>query len=170
MKRSIFLCVVGALTVMPTAFAQQGNYLKELAKHWATSKQFTLDVANAMPAEHYGFKPNPEEMSYGELMVHIGQANAGRFAAIAGEKLPLTKPDKIDKDSAVKYLTESFDYCLKVLGNMKDADLEKMIGPEGRQMTAREVMWSYFTHTAHHRGQAEVYLRLKDIKPPAYRF
>ena len=26
------------------------------------------------------------------------------------------------------------------------------------------------THTAHHRGQAEVYLRVKGIKPPAYTF
>jgi uncharacterized damage-inducible protein DinB len=27
-----------------------------------------------------------------------------------------------------------------------------------------------FTHTAHTRGQAEVYLRVKGIKPPDYRF
>ena len=165
-KRSIFLCLLAACSV----FAQQGAYLKESAKHWATAKDFTIEVANAMPADQYGFKPNPEEMSFGELMVHIAQANAGRFAAIAGEKAPITKPEKIDKDSAVKYMTESFDYCLKVLSGMKDSDLEKMIGPEGRQLTAREVMWSYFTHTAHHRGQAEVYLRLKNIKPPTYRF
>jgi uncharacterized damage-inducible protein DinB len=45
-----------------------------------------------------------------------------------------------------------------------------MAGPEGRQSTVREQLWAAFTHTAHHRGQAEVYLRVKNIKPPGYRF
>jgi uncharacterized damage-inducible protein DinB len=37
-------------------------------------------------------------------------------------------------------------------------------------MTGFEWLWAYFTHTAHHRGQLEVYLRLKSIKPPDYVF
>jgi uncharacterized damage-inducible protein DinB len=37
-------------------------------------------------------------------------------------------------------------------------------------MTGFEWLWAYFTHTAHHRGQLEVYLRLKGIKPPDYEF
>jgi uncharacterized damage-inducible protein DinB len=39
-----------------------------------------------------------------------------------------------------------------------------------RKMTGFEWLWSYFTHTAHHRGQAEVYLRVKGVKPPDYVF
>jgi uncharacterized damage-inducible protein DinB len=53
---------------------------------------------------------------------------------------------------------------------MSPEKLSAMVGPEGRQMTAFEALWSYFTHTAHHRGQAEVYLRVKGIKPPDYVF
>jgi uncharacterized damage-inducible protein DinB len=41
---------------------------------------------------------------------------------------------------------------------------------EGRQTSALEVILWAFTDTAHHRGQAEVYLRLKNIKPPKYVF
>ena len=52
---------------------------------------------------------------------------------------------------------------------MSPEKLGAMVGPEGRQMSAFEVLWSYFTHTAHHRGQAEVYLRVKGIKPPDLR-
>jgi uncharacterized damage-inducible protein DinB len=37
-------------------------------------------------------------------------------------------------------------------------------------MSGRERLWAYFTHTAHHRGQAEVYLRVNGIKPPDYQF
>jgi len=56
--------------------------------------------------------------------------------------------------SPVKYLTETFDACA--------AALEAML--------AHEALWYTFTHMAHHRGQAEVYLRLKNVTPPAWRF
>jgi uncharacterized damage-inducible protein DinB len=41
---------------------------------------------------------------------------------------------------------------------------------EGRQATGIEVLCWAFTDTSHHRGQAEVYLRVKNIKPPRYVF
>ena len=53
---------------------------------------------------------------------------------------------------------------------MPAANADKVVGPPNRNLTGTEWLWSYFTHTAHHRGQAEVYLRLKGIKPPAYTF
>ena len=63
------------------AMAVAGNDFKTLfAKHWQISKEFTLAVAEAMPAEYYNFKPNPEEMSFGELMNHIAQSNSEAFA------------------------------------------------------------------------------------------
>ena len=43
--------------------------------------------------------------------------------------------------------------------------LDKIVGPPARNLTGYEWLWSYFTHTAHHRGQAEVYLRVKGISP-----
>ena len=71
----------------------------------------------------------------------------------------------------MKYLGESFDFCARIAEGLTEEQLDKPTGPAGRPgMTARERMWSYFTHTAHHRGQAEVYLRVKNIKPPQYRF
>jgi uncharacterized damage-inducible protein DinB len=41
---------------------------------------------------------------------------------------------------------------------------------QGQPVLAREALWYTFTHMAHHRGQAEVYLRVTNIKPPAWRF
>ena len=37
-------------------------------------------------------------------------------------------------------------------------------------MNARELTLGVMTHMAHHRGQVEVYLRVKGIKPPTYKF
>jgi len=62
--------------------------MQEFIQDWKISKQFTLDLANAMPAEFYGFKPSPEEMSFAEQMTHIAIANAFRFNQITGLKTP----------------------------------------------------------------------------------
>lgn len=169
MKKTALL-TFGLACALPL-MAAHNKWHEEAARHWQTSKEFTLAVANLMPAESYDFKPNPEEMGFGELMVHIAQANANNFAIVAETKSPLTKPTTMDKESVMKYLTDSFDFCLKTLDGLTDQQLDKMTGKEGPgQLSGRERLWSYFTHTAHHRGQAEVYLRVKNIKPPAYRF
>jgi uncharacterized damage-inducible protein DinB len=53
---------------------------------------------------------------------------------------------------------------------MTPEKLDTVLGPPQRNLTGFEWLWSYFTHTAHHRGQAEVYMRVKGIKPPDYKF
>ena len=46
-----------------------------LVKHWKTSAEFTMAVARAMPGDTYNFRPVPQEMSFGQLMAHIGGIN-----------------------------------------------------------------------------------------------
>jgi uncharacterized damage-inducible protein DinB len=178
MKKSAAL----ALLACPAAlFGQSSTQMAKdmLVKRWTIARDFTVDVAQAMPADSYGFRPNQEQMSYGQLMAHIGIANAGNCALVAGTKAP-APPEKvaagrkdpiaIDKDTAIKYLQDTFQFCLDTIPTITSEQLMGMTGPEGRQLSGFERLWSYFTHTAHHRGQAEVYLRVKNIKPPAYRF
>ena len=58
--------------------------MTEFVRDWQISKQFTIDVAAAMPADLYSYKPNPEEMSFGEQMIHIAVSNVFRFNQITG--------------------------------------------------------------------------------------
>jgi len=44
--------------------------MPEFIHDWEISRQFTLVVANAMPADDHGFKPNPAQMTIGEQMLH----------------------------------------------------------------------------------------------------
>ncbi len=170
--------LITLLALAIPALAQTG--VKDaLVKHWKTATDFTLAVAKAMPAENYSFKPVPEEMSFGHLVVHIAGANLNACANASGTKRPEI-PDnvmqaaqgktEIDKDSAIEFMTRSFEFCNQAVGGMTPEKLDAIAGPENRKMTGFEWLWSYFTHTAHHRGQMEVYLRLKGIKPPAYAF
>ena len=176
MKKWTMLAAVLALGAPVFAADEHAMF----AKHWQTAKEFTLAVADAMPAADYNFKPNDEEMSFGKVMAHIALANNAAFATVSGLKAP-APPEKImaaykdpkgvfDKEATVQFLRDSFDFCTKALDDINEEKLEAMTGPEGHQMSGRERLWAYFTHTAHHRGQAEVYLRVKNVKPPSYRF
>ena len=152
--------------------------MSEFIQDWKISKQFTLDVANAMPAELYGFKPNQEEMTFGDQMAHIAGGNVFRFQQITGIQPPFkfdpAKPVATDKDSVMKMLEQSFDYVIAVLPQVTPEQLHRTwhipswqgrTDPDGRAM-----MMNMLVHTAHHRAQSEVYLRVKGIKPPDYRF
>ncbi len=168
-------CVVGqvAATKMDSVLD-----MTEFIQDWKISRQFTLDVANAMPAEFYNFKPNQEEMSFGEQIVHIAGGNVFRFQQITGIQPPFpfdpSKMPPTDKPSAMKMLEQSFDYVMSVLPQITPEELKRTWDlptwkarpkPDGRTM-----MMNMLVHTAHHRAQCEVYLRIKGIKPPDYVF
>lgn len=149
-----------------------GVLTQDFSKHWTTAKDLTIAVAEAMPAEDYGFKPVPEEMSFGEQMMHIADANYGYCAFLSDAKSPfveLPKDAKVEKTEAVKQLAASFDYCSTVFSKVTDAQLDATHGSGERKPTTRDAMLSVLIHMAHHRGQAEVYLRLKGVKPPEYK-
>jgi uncharacterized damage-inducible protein DinB len=153
------------------ACAQDSHRLvDDLVKHWEASKALTLAVADAMPDEGYAFKATDPEMSFGEQINHIAGANANYCASGMGIKNPFQKPETNTKAVAVKTVTTAYDFCIDGLKKMTDADLMKMVGNAPRQSTVFERFWGGFTHAAHHRGQAEVYLRLKGITPPQYKF
>jgi len=164
MRMLVLLCA--ALVTLPAAAADSKALI---AKHWQVAKEFTLAVAEAMPAESYDFKPNPEELSFGQLMIHIAAQNSDSCASATGTK-PLAEPAAADKQTAIRFLADTFDKCAKELNAMAPEQLDKEVYQfRDQPVLAREALWYTFTHMAHHRGQAEVYLRVKNIKPPAWR-
>jgi hypothetical protein len=119
-----------------------------------------LAVAEAMPESSYNFKPLAEVWSFNELMNHIGYGIQWWEANYV--KLKETKWDqpsaKANKKDTIAYLLECFDALQETLNNVKLND-EIVKG-----------FYSTFDHISHHRGQATVYLRLKEIAPPEYVF
>ena len=108
-------------------------------------------------------------MSFGELMSHIAQTNY-QFCAGLKDVSPPNMPSPTDKDGIVKFMSSSFEYCSGVIPSLTDDQVTKAHdSPDGR-MPGREVLLAMYIHVAHHRGQAEVYLRDKGIRPPSYRF
>jgi uncharacterized damage-inducible protein DinB len=152
--------------------------MTEFVRDWQISKQFTMDVAAAMPADRYSYKPNSEEMTFGEQMIHIAVSNVFRFNQFTGIAPPfpldIGKPPASDKETALRLLNLSFDYVIDALPKITPDQLQRTWhipswkgrpDPDGPAM-----ILNMFVHTAHHRAQCDVYLRAKGIKPPDYTF
>lgn len=163
------LVVAVLLNFVTVGFADsKSNAAGEYAKHLAALKDLSVAVAEAMPPEHWDFRPHPESMTFGVLMTHIATTNYQFCAGLKDTAAPQL-PQATDKGAVVKLLSDSFDYCTGVLDSVTSAQMESVHNsPDGR-LPGREVLLAMYIHVAHHRGQAEIYLRDNGIKPPGYR-
>ncbi len=166
MKRLLAVLVAFALP----ALCAEDVLVSHLVKHWQTSKAYTLAIAEQMPEDGYAFKPNPAEMTFGEQMVHIAQANGFFAATIVGATPPIGKPASMDKASVIKTLNDSYDYVIKTIGSLTPEQLHAEVELEHMKMTGLDALMLASDHTTHHRAQCIVYLRVKGIKPADYRF
>ena len=140
----------------------------EYAKHLDALAKLSVAVAQAMPSDEYSFRPHPESMSFGELMTHIATTNY-QFCAGLKDVTPPKLPQPVDKETVVPFLSESFAYCSGIINNLTAEQLAKSHDSPDGHLPGREVLLAMYIHVAHHRGQAEIYLRDKGIKPPSYR-
>lgn len=144
------------------------NAAGEYSKHFGALSKLSVAVAQAMPPDQYGFRPHSESMTFGELMSHIATTNYQFCAGLRDSATPAL-PSPADKDAVVKFLSDSFDYCSGIIPNRTDEQLNRIhSSPDGR-LPGKEVLLAMYVHVAHHRGQAEIYLRDKGIRPPQYR-
>ncbi|HET9405877.1 MAG TPA: DinB family protein [Candidatus Sulfotelmatobacter sp.] len=161
-----FLMLLSPLA--PELMAQSPAAAAEYSRHFGALTKLSIAVAQAMPADQYGFRPHPESMNFGELMNHIAGTNY-QFCAGLKDSDPPSLPSPTDKDGIVKFLSDSFDYCSGIINNLSEKQLtDPHNSPDGR-MSGRDVLLAMYVHVAHHRGQAEIYLRDKGVKPPPYR-
>lgn len=161
---------VGVLAVLSllAVHAAAPNTATEYSKHFDALSKLSVAVAQAMPDEQYSFRPHAESMSFGELMSHIATTNF-QFCAGLNDAATPSLPSPKGKDAVIKFLSDSFGYCSTVIPNLTEEQLSKTHNsPDGR-LPGREVLLAMYVHVAHHRGQAEIYLRDKGIRPPSYR-
>jgi uncharacterized damage-inducible protein DinB len=130
----------------------------------------TIDAVSAMPADKFNYKPTPEQMSFGHLVVHMIGFNNSFCAKAADVPAPKVEEAKETdaKDKLLAALTTSFDFCTDALGKMDDARLsdstEMPGGHQGARAMAALILSSGW---ADHYATAAMYLRLNGILPPS---
>lgn len=161
--------LIAAALLAASAYAADSKFAGEFGKRWTTTRKLAVEVAEAMPPAQYAFRPDPGSMSFGEQVDHIVQTNYAFRAALKDAAAPST-PSATEKDALAKSLADSFDYCSAAIASVTDEQMNRTHStPDGR-LNGRELLLALYVHMAHHRGQLEVYLRDKGIKPPQYVF
>jgi uncharacterized damage-inducible protein DinB len=162
------LPIAFALAMLPAA--AQSNFQATIVKHLTTSRDFTLKVAEAMPAADYGYKLTPPQMSFAEQMTHLSQGLVYFLSQFSGEKPNPGKPKSESKEDVVAFVRQSFDNAIATVQKLTPEQLEKTYKSEAGTSTGTELLLGMLDHTTHHRASAEMYLRSKGITPPEYQY
>ncbi len=166
-KVSLFLLIIG-VAVLP--LRAQDDAKTEIVKHLRTSRDFTVKVAEAMPAGSYDFKLTPPQMSFAEQMVHLAQGMTYFLSPFAGEKPNPAKPASMSKDDVVAFVKSSFDKAIETVSSLTPEQLSKTYKTGSGTKTGLDLLLGMLDHNTHHRASAEMYLRAKGITPPEYQF
>ena len=157
------LPILLVFAAIPTNAAVDAVPAGEYAKHFDALGKLSIAVAQSMPADQYSFKPHPDSMTFGQLFSHIATTNY-QFCAVLNDSQPPALPSPTVKVAVVK-----FEYCSGVISSLTEEQLKQAHNSPDGHLPGREVLLAMYIHVAHHRGQAEIYLRDKGIKPPSYR-
>jgi len=149
------------------------NLLKELQ----IEAKSTRKMLERIPDDKFNWKPHEKSMSMGALAAHIAE-NIGWISYIIDtddynfESSGYKQPDV----NSNKQLLELFEEGLKKAEeSLKNSDDKRLLGNWIMRsnekifidLPRKEVLRNFFfSHTAHHRGQLSVYMRLNDIPLP----
>lgn len=135
-----------------------------------------MRMAEKMPEENYGMRPGtqPEVRTFGQQVTHVATYNFLWCSQAKGEKNP--NPGNLDKLTSkaeiMKVLNDAFTYCDSVYSGLTDASGAEVIDitqESGRQ--TRNLRFGLLTLNYGHNneiyGSMVVYLRIKNIVPPA---
>ncbi len=156
------------------------SLLAETLDAWRYAREgFTAEAEN-IPAEHWGFRPTPENRDVAELVRHILEASlmaVGELTRPDGDFTRQSFPDHIREHAAGLPDTASRGGWLELLRETLDEGIRRIreYGPGGmatpiRQFNGEEatrLTWfhHHVAHEEYHRGQLALYGRLTGHVP-----
>lgn len=164
------LAMTIALTSLPCLAVAQGAPVAESFREATASASKRLQAAaETMPADKYGYKPTPAQMTFGDIVAHLVEANDYLCGAIGAVKAPARAKitgasSKADLQAQLK---ESFAFCDQAVAKLDDSKLsEQLPFFEGSTRSRIGEMFDSVGDWADHYSQAANYLRLNGLLPP----
>lgn len=131
-----------------------------------------IELAGAMPARKWAWRPSKGVRSVGEAYLHVAQGNYA-MSAFLGAKPPLSMAvlGKLDttpttNERTLQLLKDSFAFAEKTIAEMPDAELSATADFFGRPMTKQAILLAIATHAHEHLGQSIAYARTCGVVPP----
>jgi uncharacterized damage-inducible protein DinB len=163
------LLLLAASAVAQTTPAQTNPVSTALRDMLPSRQKNTVAAVEAMPADKFNYKASADQMTFGQLVVHMAEVNyllCSKAAAVPAPKVEEVK-ETDSKDRLVTALKASFDFCSDALAKMDDSKLaETTEGFGGKQVTRARLSLILAGAWEDHYAQAAMYLRLNGVLPP----
>ena len=129
MKKLAWAFLLAVLWSSPS-FAQQPNKVAAFARNALVGRSEEILAATVeMPADKFGFRPSPEEMTFGQLTLHVADGNyiyCSRIGGVPEPKRP-TLSDTDPKEKLVERLKASFDFCTTAFAKLDDSNMSETL-------------------------------------------
>lgn len=171
MKRFLASCI---LFVAAVAFGQQtASPVSDFLRQSLNGREKnTVAAFEAMPADKFGYKPTPDQITFGHLAAHIVESNyyfCSNVGDVAKPKAEEVK-DTDSKDKLVAAMKASFEFCHTALAKADDSKLnDNITWFDGKPRPRAAAFMALASSWADHYGMAAMYLRLNGILPPTAR-
>jgi hypothetical protein len=162
------MAALGAFLMAAPVFAQANPIAGALATEAKTNENNMTSAAEAMPPDKYGYKPTPEQNSFGQLIFHAADANYRLCSMMSGATAPEAKV-KADgpKDALIDQMKQSFAYCYAAFDKVDPSKLATQVKFGNREVSVAWVALHTALDWGDHYSQVATMLRLNGITPPA---
>lgn len=167
--RSLFWGCIVLLSVSAMGQQAKSPFSDVLRGMLDGREKATVAAFESMPADKFGFKPTPDQMTFGHLAAHIVSSNNYFCANVGDVAQPKTDEvkDTDSKDKLVAAIKASFEFCHTALAKADDSKVNDNITWFDGKPRARA--WAFMglaSSWADHYGMAAMYLRQTGILPP----
>ena len=165
---AVVVVIAAALPSLVWAQTPATSITKEMAAGLQRASNDILDIAEAMPAEKYSYKPTPEMSTFADQLVHLAGLVQRFVDASKGVKTEAAHHGAMAKPELIALLKKNFQSAQDSIAQLSDGQLlEPVKFPFGDRTVTRATFWQGpLYQIRNHHGQLVVYLRMNGIVPP----
>lgn len=145
------------------------GFVSEVMLQFETSMEKFIALAEAMPADKFGWSPGTGTMTVAKVYSHVARYNYLYPATSLGVKAPDGREadaaeDLTEKGQIVARLRESRDHVRKVVADLQNP--AQGTTQYGRAVPQWSVLLQLVAHMNEHLGQSIAYARMNEVVPP----
>jgi uncharacterized damage-inducible protein DinB len=168
---TVLLCAYTLHAQSPAEAAANEGIWQGYDGEWRYVSRLLVSLAEAIPADKYGWRPEPGVRSVSEVLMHITQSNY-YLLSVTGPKMPpeLESNDVekkiVSKLEVVAYLRRSLEAVKTARAQLKPDDLQRKVKIYGETVDVDGMYLRIICHDNEHMGQVIAYARMNGIVPP----
>ncbi|NQY06077.1 MAG: DinB family protein [Flavobacteriaceae bacterium] len=156
-----------ALFLIFSSSNAQENVKVAWLEKWENSKKYLVEMAEAMPEEHFSYKPTERQKTFLEQLAHI-KGNMDWLSNTYFNGPEMEKSKASNKVEIISELKASFNNAYEVIAKFNASKFDEKVDFFTGEKSKIQILNLLQDHVTHHRGQIIVYLNLKGVEPPRF--